>query len=905
MLIDRIIPNLWGGVSQQPDGLRQDNQAAEVLNGWGSIIRGLKVRPNSEFVQFLQDYNFQVLPKIHVINRDSTERYIVVFTGNSSNPLRVYTLDGDECTVRYGKLDTELGYVADLTVKNYLNYTSTPRDAFKATTIADYTILTNKEVKCRPSGVLENEWNNSALIYVKKAIAKTRYTVTINGVTVYSYYANTDYLNAGDLVDAISAGIATQLGDGWTTVRFPSSFYWSEPETLPPSTLGFTLALDATPASFVALRNSSWGGFGTYSENYDAARTCAEFETWLNTNFPGFEWTRAGYTFFIRKIGGGAYTSSISNNMIGAYFVAGGTPSQWNITRLANTNVIHLRRFDGGAFSISAVDEYDNNSLISIQGKVQKITELPTRAPEGYYVEVTGDETNSYGRYYLKFNTEDGMSQGTWEEVGKKGLDNSFNASTLPHRLVRTGALEFTFAPCDWDKRVAGDENSSPAPSFINKTCSDVFMYKDRLGFLSGENVILSRSGDYFNFWRGTALELLDDDPIDIGVASEQVATLNHAIAMQSTLILSSDIAQYSLGSGDQPLTPKTVAFDPITRFAASRVCRPVGIGPNVYLPSPVGNFSRIREYFVTPDTLLTDAADVTAHVPQYVPKDVTVMFASTPHELLFVLSSADTHSMWVYATFWQGDEKVQSAWMKWNFGDAEILGGEVLDNLLILVMKRGTKVYLEKVDLEDITHLTVGGKAFRLSMDCLAQATFTGFHQVTPTTSGSVFSCPFLVSEETLVVDADTGKKVPFRLYDANSILIIGDWSGKTLKVGFGYRMEYTFSQFVVKSEKSNVDVFRGSLQLRNLRLHFENTGYFRVEVKVNGRPVRSKTFSPATLGATDPAAVPLAEGYLQFPILSNARQVEVKVINDSHLPSTFQYASWKGTYNKNSRSL
>ena len=43
-LINRSIPNLIGGVSQQPEILRLDNQATEQLNGISNVVEGLKKR---------------------------------------------------------------------------------------------------------------------------------------------------------------------------------------------------------------------------------------------------------------------------------------------------------------------------------------------------------------------------------------------------------------------------------------------------------------------------------------------------------------------------------------------------------------------------------------------------------------------------------------------------------------------------------------------------------------------------------------------------------------------------------------------------------------------------------------------------------------------------------------------
>ena len=49
-LITRSIPNLIGGVSQQPEILRLENQATAQENGFSGVVEGLKKRPPTNHV---------------------------------------------------------------------------------------------------------------------------------------------------------------------------------------------------------------------------------------------------------------------------------------------------------------------------------------------------------------------------------------------------------------------------------------------------------------------------------------------------------------------------------------------------------------------------------------------------------------------------------------------------------------------------------------------------------------------------------------------------------------------------------------------------------------------------------------------------------------------------------------
>ena len=62
-LVSRTIPNLVQGVSQQPEVLRLSSQATSQINGFSSVVEGLKKRPPqllSVIVLFIQSTETQM-----------------------------------------------------------------------------------------------------------------------------------------------------------------------------------------------------------------------------------------------------------------------------------------------------------------------------------------------------------------------------------------------------------------------------------------------------------------------------------------------------------------------------------------------------------------------------------------------------------------------------------------------------------------------------------------------------------------------------------------------------------------------------------------------------------------------------------------------------------------------------
>lgn len=590
--------------------------------------------------------------------------------------------------------------------------------------------------------------------------------------------------------------------------------------------------------------------------------------------------------------------------------------SNWEFKLLGSSFLI--RRKDGGDFVITTKDSYGNTALAGVKGKVQSFTDLPVEAENGLVVEVSGNFDNAFDNYYVQYqgNTK---GSGVWVETVKPGLKNKLDPATLPHRLVRTGYNEFTLKQIEWSDRLVGDEASAPEPSFIGRTINDVFFFKNRLGFLSSENVILSRAGDYFNFFPGTATDVLDGDPIDISVATTSVAVLRHAVPFTNALLLFSDQQQFTLSASGGLLTPNTVAVTPSTAFETSANCKPVGAGPNVYFVVPNGEHSSVREYYVQSEQAANDAADVTAHVPRYLPRNITHMAVSSAKDILFLVSPDEPNSIYVYKYYWDGEQKVQSAWSKWIFGD-EIIDIAVLENYLYLVQRCGSQVWLGRMNLEKIP---TGGLPFRVHLD--KQVTLVGTYD--PDTNETTWVLPY--SDPSLaftVVEGARGNQILGAYKPADNIIKArGDYSDRPCHIGKNYTMRFRFSKFYLR-DTNGVALTQGRLQIRTLTLTFTDTGYFRLEGtsqrpatvrhEMNGGyyyeqelPVEGRSFKAVhtgvMLGVSTIGSPSIISGERRFPVMSNAVTAQIDLVNDSYLPSHIQTAAFEGLWTSRSQVL
>lgn len=610
-------------------------------------------------------------------------------------------------------------------------------------------------------------------------------------------------------------------------------------------------------------------------------------------------------------------TDYIANQLIADLIANGFNTSGWGVSISGSTIYITHSSAD---FTINCQDGFNNGAMVAIKGKLQKFADLPANpGRNGFVVQITGTgsgeaSTSPFDSYYVQFQTNTSSSGvGVWKECPAPGIKIALDASTMPHVLIREADGTFTFKQATYKNRLVGDDTSNPFPSFVGHTISDVFFYRNRLGFLSDEAVIFSESGEYFNFLRTTVTQLLDSDPIDVNASHTKVALLKHAVPFNKQLLLFSEQTQFIIEQNEL-LTPKSVGIKVATEFPCNTTAKPVGIGKNVYFAVDKGDWSAFREYFADLNNLTNDSLDITGHVPKYVPGGVYKIAASTNEDILVALSTKDTSSLFVYKYFWANNDKLQSSWSKWTFGsDSTILNVDFIGSDMYLVVNRSDGAYLEKitVSLGDIgpnepytvhldrkVQLTSGnvdyGSGYTvISQTALGYAPSTGSYQLV------IKSHPTLKPGEILDV-----------IWDGTNAKVAGNITGGTYTFGRKYTFTYQLSTITVRQntqtggQKSDTE---GRLQLRKIAFNYSDSGYFKVTVTPAGRDTYNYIYSGKILGNSSATigSYSVSSGRFLLPVVSRNIGTVITLQNDTPLPSTFLSADWEGFYVKRSQAI
>jgi hypothetical protein len=608
-------------------------------------------------------------------------------------------------------------------------------------------------------------------------------------------------------------------------------------------------------------------------------------------------------------------TETVAADLVTKINVNTSTSPGHGVTATRYGSVIHLSQAvtnPASTFTVKVADSVGSSYIVCAKGKVSRLADLPKEAKHGFKIEIAADveDPEAFG-YFVKFTANDGVGgTGIWEETVGFSTKTTLDAEKMPYVLVRRSDTNFACYKPAWDQRTAGDATTAPEPSFVGRKIKDVFLFRNRLGFIADDKVILSEAGQYFNFFRTSTTMVLPSDPIDVSVGHSKAASLEAAIPWDERLILFSTLTQFSLGSGTGlALTPETVEVLPTTEYEnASDLCRPEPSGRSMLFVQRRGSYSGIREYVRTSMDEKYEGIDITANVPAYLEGTPRQIAISTHDGTGFLRTSTGFYN---YKWFVNGNEKIQSAWSKWDIGTGAVVQGmEWFDQTLYVVVTRASKTYLEKIDFSARFADAPLSWGVHLDRRLKVVATTTGAAAGTtkvPLTGKGIDYTG--LSPQVLVVTQVTGGKwtvVPALVEStsATEIVITGSFDGKDVWVGVPYTMSFTFSRPYVR--QGDVPVVDGRLQLTYGKVSYEETGHFTVGVTPKYRAAYSYPFNGGILGADLVQGTAfLATDTFRFPIHCRAEDASVSVSSSSFLPCRFQSAVMEGSFTPRNRQI
>jgi hypothetical protein len=715
--INQRIPNFLGGVSQQPDKIKFPGQLRVCDNAVPDITFGLRKRPPAEFVGTLTNANTS--GHWYEILRDGDEKYIVQITPSNSGsmPIRVWDLaDGTEKSLTNSSGDSIFSYLAGAT------------SPYAVTTIQDYTLIANPNKVVGTTGTTAAPIDNGNYSYAR--LDTVAYNTEYILYTGTAPSPNTFYRVTSVKVDRIVGGSAQgpTFDDSNVNQSKSGTLTWSFSGGSAVSTSGASNceniegSLQVNGNSYIESNTANYDGTGTevsdflgYTQNYrvryTATVTLSDGGLIKETNKTTAEGkfidvTMEGETYRIsveavepvttyEGVSGIAYfktPKNPDNGTISMASILNGLATAVN-SSLANVDAevigsgLYLdgTAADGVNFLGGAVNE--NMSVIG--QKAQDITRLPAMNKHGYVAQISNTADLDTDDYYVKFEANNGTSgAGSYEETVRPhnfagtGADQEMklglDPATMPHALINNRNGTFTFAKLDlatansqnnenyWKNREVGDNNSNPFPSFEGSTIQEMFFHRNRLGLISGENVVMSQPGSYFNLFIVSAISASDDNPIDITVSDVKPAFINHVLPIQKGMMMFSDSGQFLLFTESDIFSPKTVRLKKVASYECDQTIQPVDLGTSVLFTSNVSAYARAFEATVIDDDTPPNILEQTRVVPEFLPKDITKSTNSTSIGITTYGKKGDS-TVYHYKYYNAGNNREQSAWYSWT----------------------------------------------------------------------------------------------------------------------------------------------------------------------------------------------------------------------------------------------
>jgi hypothetical protein len=621
------------------------------------------------------------------------------------------------------------------------------------------------------------------------------------------------------------------------------------------------------------------------------------------------------YHIYINDVQQATFTSGTTTSTVDiAIDLEGDLQANLDLTKftvIRNGSTIYIGSLDGNDFNIRTEEGDGGDTLKVFKGTTDKFSDLPDLAINSFRIKIENDPDFEEDDFWVEYESDSVTDQGRWKESRQDGLINKFDETTLPHQLINNaldvwsadwsgewGSDTFSLKPIDWKERLVGDDTSVPHPSFIGNTINDIFYMRNRLGFLSGENVIQSEDGEHTNFWTTTLQTLLDTDPIDVGTSHTKSSVFRHAVPTQERILLFSNDTQFIYGSGDNILSPKTVFINPSTEVSIDPHVRPFTSGNSVFFAVDKKVGTSIKEISTTSLDDVIRPEDITSHVPDYIPKNLKLVAGSNVDSMLFFYSSDTPNTVYVYKFLDQVDERVLSSWHKWTFEGTGInFNGlhAIRDNLYVINTFQDSGVatkYIQKINLSpDYDNVGLG---YALLLDRLV--TVQGIYN--STTNRTTWSLPY-EDTGTLKIIKDSNSDVPgselkqslITRPTPSSISYPGDLSANLVHIGKTYESSSTLTQPMLKGVDQNgpfVDN-TATYTVSSFTLDFYQSSGFDIEVTYKDGTVRSHKYSGFLTQNTD-----FTIGQFNFntdkwrvPIRTKKdRQVTVKVKSDGYVP-------------------
>ena len=318
-------------------------------------------------------------------------------------------------------------------------------------------------------------------------------------------------------------------------------------------------------------------------------------------------------------------------------------------------------------FTLSGKGGADNERLETYQNQVSNVSKLPDRSVHHRVVKIINTANTAEDVYYSRFIADDSTSgQGYWEEYIAPDVSPGLTGATMPHELFNTGTNAFTFRAITWTNRLVGDDSTNSHPSFVGKKIQQAFFHSNRLGFLTEDNVSMSQSGEYYNFYHVSALTQVASDPVELSTSSIRPTLLTGVLPTAQGLILFSKNQQFLMYAPNGIFTPTATIIRGISNYEMDINIDPVDNGTSIFFLSKTPGYTRVFQMTTAGQEMNPQVLDIGRVISEWIPDSVTNLAAS-PQNSFIAMYGPTKNDIYFYRTYSDGQREVMQSWFRWE----------------------------------------------------------------------------------------------------------------------------------------------------------------------------------------------------------------------------------------------
>lgn len=338
-----------------------------------------------------------------------------------------------------------------------------------------------------------------------------------------------------------------------------------------------------------------------------------------------------------------------------------------------------------GSGRLIGSDGGDGSFMRVTHRTVSSLDDLTKYAPSWMVVAV---EVSSEDIYYVQARPKDETGatyqEVTWVEATGTSLDVSF-----PFLIgtVYNGTFYLASSPDELSlilpsghgldvpqlvPRKAGDDTTSPRPDFFDRPISYMTVFQDRLTICSGANVFMSVPGDYFNWWRKSALRIDPDDPIEVYALGAEDDVIRGGSTIDRNLILIGDSLHYAL-SGREVITPTNAIVSVQSAHEATTDAAPQALGNLIFYSQYQGGVTKLHQMQVGAFADSFDNFSVTQQVTDYIQGRPRQLVTSSQPNMVLMSTEGEKNGVYVF-TFLDSpgqEERLFDSWSRWCWDES------------------------------------------------------------------------------------------------------------------------------------------------------------------------------------------------------------------------------------------